>query len=301
MPVAKHHPAPGTLDHVTEYRVRSDDGTLLAAWHNDADGIPLLICNGLASSPAAWPTLRDPGCGFDARTWWHRGIPPSEAPRGGIEMADQLADAMAVVEDAGWDRYLVVGWSLGVNIALELAAADERVAGVLALAGVPGGTFDAMLPLPSVPRDVAVSLVGFATALLQATGSRIGALVHRLGESPTTAEWLKSTGAIGASADIAQVRELVRDFLGMDVHWYGRLAGALRRHREMDVSGIGCPVVYVSAGQDYVTDPAAVEAAAERTPQGRAERWDATHFLVLEYPDRVREALLDLAAEVGLG
>lgn len=286
---------------MTQYRVRSTDGTLLAVWRNDADGIPLLICNGLASSPAAWPTLRDPGCGFDARTWWHRGIPPSQAPQGGIEMADQVADALAVVEDAGWERYLVVGWSLGVNIALELAAEDERVAGVLALAGVPGGTFDAMLPLPLVPRDVAVSLVGFATALLQATGSRIGALVHRLGESPMTADLLKSSGAIGASADIAQVRELVRDFLNMDVHWYGRLAGALRRHRPMDVGDIDCPVVYVSAEQDFVTDPAAVEAAARRTPQGRAERWDASHFLVLEYPDRVRQALLDLAAEVGLG
>jgi len=44
----------------------------------------------------------------------------------------------------------------------------------------------------------------------------------------------------------------------------------------------------------------AVEAATDRTPAGRVERWDATHFLVLEYPDRVREALLGLAGEVGL-
>src|SRR5690606_16542586 len=54
---------------VTQYPVRSPDGTVLAAWRNDAAGIPLLICNGLASSPAAWPSLRDPDCGFDARTW----------------------------------------------------------------------------------------------------------------------------------------------------------------------------------------------------------------------------------------
>ena len=285
---------------MTDFTVRSPDGTVIAAWHNGGGGIPLLICNGLASSPAAWPSLRDPDCGFDARTWYHRGIPPSEAPQGTYEMADHVADALAVVEDAGWDEYLVVGWSLGVNIALELAAADDRVAGVLALAGVPGGTFDAMLPLPAVPRDVAVSLVGFTTALLQATGSRLGALVNHIGQMPATADLLKSTGAIGASADIGHVRELVRDFLAMDVTWYGRLAGALRRHRPMDVSGISCPVVYVSAAQDFVTDPDAVEAAARITPAGRAQRWDATHFLVLEHPDRVRETLLGLAAEVGL-
>lgn len=173
---------------VTQYPVRSPDGTVLAAWRNDAAGIPLLICNGLASSPAAWPSLQDPDCGFDARTWWHRGIPPSEVPQGGIEMADHVADALAVVDDAGWDRYLVVGWSLGVNIALELAAADERVAGVLALAGIPGGTFDAMLPIPALPREVATSLVGFATALLQRAGAQMGSVAHWLGSNPRTAE-----------------------------------------------------------------------------------------------------------------
>ncbi len=278
----------------------SADGTVLAAWGNEADGVPLLICNGLASSPAAWPTLRDPDCGFDARTWFHRGIAPSQTPQGGIDMSDHVADALAVVDDAGWDRYLVVGWSLGVNIALELAAADKRVAGVLALAGVPGGTYDAMLPLPSVPRGVATALVSFSTAVLQSSGARLTGLVNRIGQLPATADLLKSTGAIGASADITHVRELVRDFFGMDVSWYGRLANALQRHEPMDLDGITCPVVYVSAEQDFVTDPNAVEAAAELTPSGRAERWDATHFLVLEYPDRVREALVDLAVEAGL-
>ena len=286
---------------MTQYSVRSSDDTLLVAWRNDAEGIPLLICNGLASSPAAWPSLRDPECGFDARTWYHRGVPPSEAPQGTYEMADHVADALAVVADAGWDSYLVVGWSLGVNIALELAAVDDRVAGVLALAGVPGGSAQAMLPVASIPRDVAMSLVSFTTALLQTSGALLGRLVHRLGELPTTAELLKSTGAIGASADLTTVREALRDFLAMDVTWYGHLASALQRHQPMDLSAVSCPVAYVSAAQDFVTDPAAVEAAAERTPRGRVERWDATHFLVLEYPDRVRDALLELAADVEIG
>ncbi len=285
---------------MTQIPLHSADGTAIAAWSNGGQGIPLLICNGLASSPAAWPTLRDPDCGFDARTWFHRGIPPSSVPHGGVEMADHVADALAVVEDAGWQEYLVVGWSLGVNIALELAAVDERVAGVLALAGVPGGSAQAMLPVASLPRDVATSLVSFTTALLQASGAWIGGLVNRLGELPVTAELLKSTGAIGASADLTTVREALRDFLAMDVTWYGHLASALQRHQPMDLSAVSCPVVYVSAAQDFVTDPAAVEAAAEQTPQGRVERWDATHFLVLEYPDRVREVLLELAADVGL-
>jgi 3-oxoadipate enol-lactonase len=271
---------------VSNYAVTSSDGTTIAAWCNDGDGIPLLICNGLASSPAAWPSLRDPECGFQARTWYHRGIPPSHVPAGGIEMSDHVADALAVVKDAGWDRYLVVGWSLGVNIALELAAADDRVAGVLALAGLPGGSYDAMLPLPAVPREVATQLVAFSTAVLQAGGSWLTAVATRIGQSPLTADLLKSSGAISSKAQSEHVRD--------------RLASAMRRHEPMDVARISCPVVYVSAGKDFITDPTAVEDAADRTPRGRVERWNGTHFLVVEFPDRVRERLLGLAADVDL-
>ncbi len=288
------------MDVVSDYAVTSADGTIIAAWCNDGEGIPLLICNGLASSPAAFPALRDPDCGFEARTWYHRGIPPSHVPAGGIEMSDHVADALAVVNEAGWDRYVVVGWSLGVNIALELAAEDERVAGVLAIAGLPGGSYDAMLPLSVIPRDVAMQLVSFSTALLQAGGSWLTGIATRIGQSPTTADLLQSMGAISSRARAEHVRELVRDFLSMDVHWYGRLASAMRRHEPMDLERIGCPVVYVSAGQDFVTDPTAVEDAADRTPLGRVERWNGTHFLVLEFPDRVRERLLTLAADVGV-
>lgn len=284
---------------MSDYPVTSADGTTISAWANDGQGIPLLICNGLASSPAAWPALRDPECGFDARTWYHRGIAPSHVPAGGIEMSDHVADALAVVDDARWDRYLVVGWSLGVNIALELAAEDPRVAGVLALAGLPGGTYDAMLPLPSVPRDVATQLVAFSTAVLQAGGSWLTAVATRIGQLPATTDLLKASGAINSRADSEHVRELVRDFFSMDVHWYGRLASAMRRHEPMDVSRIHCPVVYISAGKDFVTDPYAVEDAADRTPLGRVERWNGTHFLVLEFPDRVRERLLSLAHDTG--
>lgn len=285
---------------MSEFGVRSADGTVIGAWCNDGAGIPLLICNGLASSPAAWPSLRDPDCGFEARTWFHRGIAPSQEPRGGIDMSDHVDDALAVVDDAAWEQYLVVGWSLGVNIALELAAVDDRVAGVLALAGVPGGSRDAVLPLPSVPRDVATQIVAFSTAVLQSSGNLLTGLANRIGQSPITTELLQSTGAISAKADPAHVRELVRDFFGMDVTWYGKLASAMQKHRPMDLDRIGCPVVYISAEQDFVTDPQAVEEAADRTPSGKVERWDATHFLVLEYPDRVRDVLLDLAADVGL-
>src|SRR3712207_9494872 len=47
----------------------------------------------------------------------------------------------------------VVGWSLGVNVAFELALEQSsRVRSLLAVAGVPGGSFSAMFAPYGVPR-----------------------------------------------------------------------------------------------------------------------------------------------------
>ena len=42
------------------YDVRSADGTRLRAWTNDAEGPPVLLCNGLGTNPYAWPALLRP-------------------------------------------------------------------------------------------------------------------------------------------------------------------------------------------------------------------------------------------------
>ena len=49
----------------------------------------------------------------------------------------------------------LVGWSLGVNVAFELALKDPtRVTGVLAVAGVPGGSFSSLFAPLGVPRPL---------------------------------------------------------------------------------------------------------------------------------------------------
>lgn len=285
---------------MSEFRLPSSDGTVLQVWANDAEGIPLLICNGLAASPASWPSLMPPDCGFAARTWYHRGVPPSQTPAlDRLTMDHHVDDALAVVADAGWDRYLVVGWSLGVNVALELAVRDPRVAGVLALAGLPGGTFDAMLT--GMPRSVSRAVVWTMTRTMTRAGHLLTPLSALAARTNLPADLLRAAGIVGRTAETAHVRGMVRDFLAMDVTWYGRLASALRDHGPMDTSAVPCPVVYVSAVRDLVTDPRAVEAAAEATPGSQVQRWDdASHYLVVEHPERVLAALHCLARQSGM-
>ena len=89
-------------------------------------------------------------------TWDHRGLGGSDRPsdESRITIADHTDDLFAVMDSYGIDRAVVIGWSAGVNIAFEAALRDQRrIAGVLAVGGVPGGTFEALLhPLPRFLR-----------------------------------------------------------------------------------------------------------------------------------------------------
>jgi 3-oxoadipate enol-lactonase len=136
--------------------VTSVDGTRLRAWDNDGHGVPVLISNGLGTPHHAWPDINRRTDTYRVMTWDHRGLGGSERPsdESRINISDHTDDLFAVMDSYGIDRSVVIGWSAGVNVAFEAALREpQRIAGVLAVAGVPGGTFEALLhPLPGFLR-----------------------------------------------------------------------------------------------------------------------------------------------------
>ncbi|HZW45807.1 MAG TPA: alpha/beta fold hydrolase [Dermatophilaceae bacterium] len=149
-------PGPGDDDlSLRFYPVTSADGTRIEAWTNDVEGPTVLLCNGLGTSPYAWPALLRADCGVNVISWNHRGVGGSERPadveRVGVDAF--VEDAVAVLDHAGVDSCVVAGWSIGVNTAFELAVVHPaRVSGLFAVAGVPGGTFSSMGAPLMIPR-----------------------------------------------------------------------------------------------------------------------------------------------------
>jgi len=277
--------------------VRGADGTLISAWSNEQDGVPVLLCNGLGASAAAWPGLLARDSGFRVVGWDHRGLGASDRPRdpARVQVEDHVADARAVLDAFDLPSALVVGWSLGVNVAFELALEDpEQVDGVLAVAGVPGGSFSSLFGSLGLPRRLRASAGRHGSRLLPVVGPFLPLVTGSL------RQWqpLLSAATADGGADAARLGGLLavaHEFAGQDWAWFRHMAVAAADHAPLDLSPLTCPVTFLAGRYDVLVDVADVRAVASSLPGARYREHPASHFLPLEQPEAMVEELRRLA------
>ena len=284
------------------YDVTSPDGTRLRAWTNDADGPTVLLCNGLGTNPYAWPALLRQDCGVRVLSWNHRGVGGSARPddRQRVDVTAFVEDAVAVLDDAGVDACPVMGWSIGVNTAFELAVEHpDRVTGLFAVAGVPGGTFASMGAPLQIPRFARRPIaLGIAGALAR-TGWALSPVTTRLPIGHRATALMRHSGFMRPGAADHVVEQAVREFLTTPVQWYMHLARAAARHDRISLSKVRGPAVFVAGTYDILASAADMRTACERIPGSRYVELRGTHFLQMEHPDEVHEQLLDFVGTLG--
>lgn len=283
------------------YDVTSADGTRIKAWTNDAEGPTVLLCNGLGTSPYAWPALLRPDCGVRVVSWNHRGVGgsdrPADASRVGIDAF--IEDALAVLDDAGVEECAVAGWSIGVNTAFELAVLHpHRVSGIFAVAGVPGGTFASMGAPLMIPRVARKPLSVGVTHLLRRTGGLLTPVTSRLPVGVLFAQLLSHSGFMLPTPEIPAVRHAVREFLSTPVDWYMHLALAAADHPRVPLRHIRVPTAFVGGRYDILASSRDMATAADRIVGATFVELPGSHFLQLEHPDPVHEELLGLLARL---
>lgn len=288
-----------------EHDLRSADGTRIRGWRTDNDGPDVLLSPGLGTIPEAWPTLLLPDSGVRVLSWYHRGTMGSARPddESRIGLADHVADAIAVLDDAGVRRCVVMGWSVGVMVACELARRHpDRVAGLLLAAGVPGDLFGGMLAPPGLPGAVPKAVrralaVGTAKAA-RVAAPLVDAVLHRLPVTELTTLLLQHSGFMLPGGDRAHVTAAVRRFVQHDARWYATLALALAGVPEPDLRGIDCPVTVLAGRYDILADPISATAPFSALPQARTRLLPTTHFMPLEAPKVIIEELAALTSRV---
>jgi pimeloyl-ACP methyl ester carboxylesterase len=273
---------------MTSRRVTGADGTSLSAWSTPGGGTPVLLCNGLGASPSAWPAVVARASGCQVVGWDYRGLGASRRPGdpARVQVEDHAADARAVLDAFGLASATVVGWSLGVNVAFELALEEpERVSGVLAVAGVPGGSFSSLFAPLGVPRRLRAPAGRLGSRLLPVVGPLLPLLTGGLRPWQALLAPAVDEAPAGDAARLATVATVVREFAGHDWRWFRHLAVAVADHAPLDLSPLSCPVTFLAGRYDTLVDAADMRTAAGSVIGARYREFPASHFLPLEDPD----------------
>ena len=281
------------------------DGEQVRVWSNQAgvpsrpDAVPVIACAGLGTPPESWPTLLAQPERFELYGAYYRGTMGSPQPDRAPTVDDHVGDLVALMDDRGIERAVLLGWSMGVTLACELALRHpERVAGILGVAGVPGDTFSALAgPLP-VPRVLRRPLGFVGARALSLGGPVLNAALRTVPLGPTT--WvLRHTIALPRAGG-PYFDALVGEFLHHDYTWYFRMAAASARHPRIDLSRVRVPVELIGGRWDVITSASHIAECADELPDGRFDLLPGSHFLVSEFADDLERALVALAARVGL-
>jgi len=272
---------------VEERRFVSFDGTEIA-YQAVGQGRPILLCNGLGGSWEAWSHqiqyFRDR---YRLLSWDYRGLYDSSLPTdpAALGIADHARDALCLLEAEGADRAAVVGWSMGVQVGLEMfRAAPERVASLALLNGVAGRPWDHVFNLNLLGRLLPPFLRG-----LRSMPRTIEVVVRQATRLPDPGEWAKRIGLAARTLDGQLVGELVTRLRDVDTDTLIRLLERMGEHDGWDLLPlIDVPTLIIVGSRDVFTPRSAAERMARRTRSSEIMVLPgATHYAALEYPEMV--------------
>lgn len=263
-------------------------------------GPPIVFANGIGVRfPGALPQLAALRREHQVICWDYRGMGQSvmvDPQHGDLSMPRHARDILAILDHLELPRALFIGWSMGVQVTLEvLRSCPERVAGFASMLGTYGRPFRTGLPFPlHVPVEAAFDRARRTPALAQALLD-VAVLLPR-----PVFRLLSTLGFVGADADPEIFGAAVRSVAGVEKGLYLRTMMSLAEHDATDVlPRITCPALIICGERDYVTPPKVARRMADTIPRAvYREVKGATHFALMEQVELVNSWLLEFARRV---
>ena len=272
---------------VEAHRVRSFDDTDIAH-HTIGEGAPILLANGLGGSWRAWTHqihyFKDR---YRFVSWDYRGLYASSPPddRDALGVVDQAQDALAVMDFQQVEQATIFGWSMGVQVALEIfRLAPERVKNLVLINGVPGKPWESAFNAPLVG-----SFIPQVLGLVRRVPNIAQTVTERVVGWPETVTWAKRAGLAGKTLDEAIFAQLAGSFAGLDMDLYMHTLELLGEHDARDLlHEIDVPLLVIAGDHDLFTPRSAAEQMVQQVrgaellvvPGG-------THYVAVEYPELV--------------
>jgi pimeloyl-ACP methyl ester carboxylesterase len=274
-----------------QFSLTRRDGAPLAGYQNRTVGPTLVLANGLGGPVSAF---RHQLSHFEDRyrilTWDYRGLYGSQSaePPARVDIAAQAEDLEDLLAAAGVERAIFVGWSMGVQVVLELCARRPELATELVLIN---GTYRQPFSSLRLPGSD-VFLPGLVERAREhhELGER---LVRWLARSRRAAEWVRRLRLVSPALPTDDLLELAREFEGLDLEVYLRTLGELHRHdASRGLAGLEARALVVTGARDPLFSPRVARELASRLR--RSELYvvpKATHYAPVEFPRLLNERI----------
>jgi pimeloyl-ACP methyl ester carboxylesterase len=276
----------------------SRDGTPLfyESWGDRDERPALAFCDGIGCDGYVWRYLREDFAQRFSIHSHYRGhgrtpLPSDLAHARIIDLADDLA---CVLDDAAVSRAVLIGHSMGVQVALETFRRHrDRVAGLVLICGAPGH------PLRTFRNSAVLEEL---LPKIQKITTRLPSVINRL-----TRMMLPTRLAYEIAAKLEIRKELVQpsDFMpyleGMarvDIRLFIAMLSSAGEHSAENLLGeIDVPALIISGGRDGFTPPERSRAMAAAIPGADLlEIPDGSHTAPIERPELVRERVREFLA-----
>lgn len=286
-------------------RATTSDGTSIAYTVVGADGTgtPVMFLNGWTCPDAYWArTARavvdagHPALLLDARGHGESGLPrsPQRLTDDDVSVRRIATDVVEVLADAGIDRAVLAGHSMGVQALFEAWRVEpSRIAGLVPCAGTYENPVPTFADQAWLDRLFPVAEKLFGRLPLHLVRYPM-AHAHRTPQS-ITMRALRSLRVANEVVEYADVAPHVRQFADLDVGVLWRMMVQMRRHSAADVLPTITAPVLILAGQRDTFTPISVQRRMESLlPDPELVVFEnGGHLLPVEEAGGVAAALVD--------
>ena len=275
------------------------DGRKLV-YQSVGSGPPIVLSNGLGGTFDAWRHLWTRLVGrYRVLSWYYRGLhgssPPADPRR--VHVRDHTDDLQLLLDHWGVGRAPFIGWSMGVQVNLELYRRDpRRMVALAALNGLPGQLFEtvpgARLNRRPIPAMLRVS---------RHHGPVLDAVARRLTIWPGFIGAGQRVGFFARGMDEALFAAVLADYGRLDFGLYAETLRQLGLHDAWDMlPSITVPTKIIAGERDPMTPALAAARMARAIPGARLIVVPgATHFAAVERPEEIAAAVGGLLARAG--